>query len=78
MVKYSQTIPPLLPTNCLSMFDHFVGLALTGITWNTGNKLFLQVYKIYQMYMPQTFDILSVSKVLFLEHYFGLQRVSRN
>ena len=26
MVRHSQTVPRLLPTNCLSVFDHFVGL----------------------------------------------------
>ena len=28
MVKHTQTIRRLLPANCLSVFDHFVGLAL--------------------------------------------------
>ena len=28
MVKHTQTIRRQLPTNCLSVFDHFVGLAL--------------------------------------------------
>ena len=28
MVKHTQTICRLLPTNCLSVSDHFVGLAL--------------------------------------------------
>ena len=28
MVKHNQTICHLLPANCLSVFDHFVGLAL--------------------------------------------------
>ena len=28
MVKQTQTIPRQQPTNCLSVFDHFVGLAL--------------------------------------------------
>ena len=28
MVKHTQTIRRLLATNCLSVFDHFVGLAL--------------------------------------------------
>ena len=32
MVKYTQTICRLLPTNCLSLFDHFVGLTLKGLT----------------------------------------------
>ena len=31
MVKHNQTIRRLLPTNCLSVFDHFVGLALEGL-----------------------------------------------
>ena len=32
MVKHTQTICRLLPTNCLSAFDHFVGLELKEIT----------------------------------------------
>ena len=32
MVKHTQTIRRLLPTNCLSVFDHFVGLALKGLS----------------------------------------------
>ena len=31
-VKHTQTIRRLLPTNCLSVFDHFVGLALKGLS----------------------------------------------
>ena len=31
MVKHTQTIRRLLPTNCLNVLDHFVGLALTGL-----------------------------------------------
>ena len=36
MVKHTQTIhrqivDELLPTNCLSVFDHFMGLALKGL-----------------------------------------------
>ena len=31
MVKHTQTIRRLLPTNCLNVFDHVVGLALKGI-----------------------------------------------
>ena len=30
VVKYAQTICRMLPTNCLSVFDHFMGLALKG------------------------------------------------
>ena len=32
MVKHTQTNRLLLPTNCLSVSDHFVGLALKGLT----------------------------------------------
>ena len=31
MAKHTQTIRRLLPTNCLSVFAHFVGLALKGL-----------------------------------------------
>ena len=31
MVKYTQTIRRLLPTNCLSVFDHYVELAVKGL-----------------------------------------------
>ena len=42
MVKHIQTIRRLLPTNCLSVFDHFVGLALKGlISFKTSSRLFL-------------------------------------
>ena len=32
MVKHTQTIPQLLRTDCLSVFDHFVGLALKWLS----------------------------------------------
>ena len=31
MVKHTQTILRQQPTNCLSVFDHFVGLARKGL-----------------------------------------------
>ena len=31
MVKHTQTIRRLLPTICLSVFDHFMGLALKKV-----------------------------------------------
>ena len=34
MVKHTQIIRWLLATNCLSVFDHFVVLALIGLTYN--------------------------------------------
>ena len=32
MVKHTQIIRRQQPTNCLSVFDHFVGLALKGLS----------------------------------------------
>ena len=31
MLKYTQTIRWLLPTNCLNVFGYFMGLALIGL-----------------------------------------------
>ena len=33
MVKHTQTIRRQKPTNCLSVFGHFVGLALKGLKY---------------------------------------------
>ena len=33
IVKHTQTICRLLPTNCLSVFDHIVGLALKRLMY---------------------------------------------
>ena len=35
MVKYTQTIRRQQSTSCLSVFDHFVGLALKGLRLTT-------------------------------------------
>ena len=32
MVKHTETISRLLPTNFLKVFDHFVGLVLQGLS----------------------------------------------
>ena len=34
MVKHTQTIRRLLPTNCLSVFDNFVGLPLKELNFH--------------------------------------------
>ena len=38
MVKHAQFVGNL-PTNCLGVFDHFLGLALKGLTWTWNNFL---------------------------------------
>ena len=40
MVKHTQTICRLLPTKCLSVFDHFVGLLLEGLKHVSISKIF--------------------------------------
>ena len=37
MIKHTQTIRRLLPTNCLSVFDHFVGLAVKQLNLKSNN-----------------------------------------
>ena len=44
--KWSNTLKQIvgeLQTNCLSVFDHFVGLALKGLNVNSATKLFSAV-----------------------------------
>ena len=38
MVKHTQTILRLLQTNCLSVFDHFEGLALKVLKFWPGSE----------------------------------------
>ena len=38
MIKQTQTIRRLLPTNCLSVFDHFVKLELKGLMFSKEKK----------------------------------------
>ena len=38
MVKHTQVIRRQQPSNCLSMFDHFVGLAFKGLRNNSMEK----------------------------------------
>ena len=38
MVRKTQTIHRPLPTNCFSMFNRFVGLALKGLTLENGKQ----------------------------------------
>ena len=33
MIKHTQAIPRQHPTNCSTVFDHFVGLALKGLVY---------------------------------------------
>ena len=43
MVKHTQIICRLLPTNCLSVFDHFMGLALNELNANANDNFYVQI-----------------------------------
>ena len=44
MVKHSRTICRMLPRNCLSMFNHFVGLVVKGLIYSD-KEIFLPRHK---------------------------------
>ena len=47
MIKHPKKIIRQKPTNCLSVFDHFVGLALKGlISWNGKTEFFQGLMKL--------------------------------
>ena len=42
MDKHTQAIPQQQSMNCLSVFNHFVGLAREGLIWKTSGNVFLE------------------------------------
>ena len=48
MVKHNQTIRSQKPTNCLRVFDSFVGLALKGLKGDSGAVLFCEFCEIFK------------------------------
>ena len=44
MVKHTQTIHRHQPTNCLSVFDHFVNLALKGVSNIESSRILLSCF----------------------------------
>ena len=65
MVKHTQTIRWQEPKNCLSMFDHFMGLALKGLT-----LIFLATLTISD---PQLLQNIFKKLELFSLNIFGLE-----
>ena len=55
MVKHTRTIHRLLPTNCLSVFDHFVDLALKGLSLYQAGPAHLDVTIIIHTHAIQQF-----------------------
>ena len=64
MVKHTQTIHRLLPMNCLIVFDHFVGLALKGLTIFSKNIQSLTIERVQNTHLNLTPTLLTMSKVL--------------
>ena len=55
MVKHTQAILRQFPTNCLSVFDHFVKLVLKGLNTLPGdfietNKKFYSQFEMEELY----------------------------
>ena len=61
MVKHTQTIRRLLPTNCLSVFDHFVGLEL--LLYNSGN-IISRLFRLFQSKRFLSWPIIFINKLL--------------
>ena len=60
MVKHTRTIRRLLPRSCLSVFDHFVGLAIIGLFFFTNMKkkgkntlVLTHLSPVFHFYTPQ-------------------------
>ena len=57
MVQHTQTIRRLLPTNCLSVFDHFVGLvkqnnaSINSAVKNFGISIFCFLFQVCMLYI---------------------------
>ena len=66
MIKHTQTIWRQQSTNCLSVFDHFVGLALKGLT---SRGVF--------MALPNIYDVIFYARNLLNIYYgtFSLQKI---
>ena len=48
MLKYTQTIRWQMPTNCLSVFENFVGLALKGLKGGSGAVFFCEFCEVFK------------------------------
>ena len=74
MVKHTQTICQLLPTNCLSVFDHFKELALKGYIEprpKTATRNFLQFLPDYRLYYAK-FSLPGMLKYKEFSNFFAL------
>ena len=82
MVRHTQTICRLLPTSCLSVFEHFVGLVLNELSIKKRIYIFIEswiVFLIYRDNSPYLYErflwntareVIWFLKVNFLQSYF--------
>ena len=56
MVKHTETIRRMLPTNCLSVFHHFVGLALKGLRLDQVSRANEKVLKVLSAVLLQNIN----------------------
>ena len=63
MDKHTQTIRRNLSTNCMSVFDHFVGLALKGLTIFSEIILFYVTEVIFLI--PKILGLQNVADIFF-------------
>ena len=74
MVKHTQTVRRQKPTNYLSVFDHFVGLALKGLKTHMPKNTARYPGKILQPYSPKYLFFLNNCEQLFQllqYHWYG-------
>ena len=57
MVKHTQTIRRQIATNCLSVFDHFVKLALKLLSFISGSQNFV-LFRVTGRNLEQRIDFL--------------------
>ena len=62
MVKHTQTIRRLMSTNCLSVFDHFVGLALKELICKAHRFTSFYVKGTYVINMSNSYHLLECVK----------------
>ena len=67
MVKHTQTIRRLLLTNCLSVFDQFVGLPLEGLT----SSFFISFLNFNEIFFSQTFLVYIMIIKVFVYIFLG-------
>ena len=82
MVKHTQTIRRLLATNCLSLFDNFVSLALKGLIKELDVKNIF-IYSSQSPWNELVKNVINVTgspldKVFFKKNLCGFQNVSKS